>query len=406
MKNEKIRKIYKTIMLIIIVALVTFIVTSAFLYKKLGKTSKYTITTNISGINSELIKKINTVKTLLNKKYISETEEKDLIEGAIKGYVEGVGDEYTEYFTKEEMEEFMTETEGNYVGIGIYMVQNISDNTVVILSPIKNSPAEKAGLLPGDIISKVDGAEYTGEDFEKISTYIKGKPGTKVKLTIIRDEKELEFEVERQKIDLYPIESEILENDIGYINISSFDMEAGKKFKEAYNNLNKNNKLKGLIIDLRNNGGGVVDEAIEIADYMLEKDEIIFTTKDKSQNQTIEKSTKNPIIKMPIVVITNGHTASASEILAAALKENDKATIVGETTYGKGVIQELISLTDGSGIKITTEEYFTAKGNKINGIGITPDKEVKLPKEVESSYNLEKKDDTQLKEAIKILKNK
>ena len=403
MRNEKLKKAYKAIMLIIVVALVTFVLTSVFMYNKLGTTSKYT--SSLSGINTELLKKIYSLRTIIDSKYISEVNEKDLVNGAIKGYVEGLGDDYTQYFTKEEMEEFKTETEGNYVGIGIYMYQNTEDNTVVILTPIEGSPAEEAGILPGDIIKKVDGVEYTGEDFEKISTYIKGKEGSTVKLEIEREGKILDFEIERRKIDLYPIKSEVLENNIGYINITSFDEDSGKEFKNAYNELNKKG-IKSLIIDLRNNGGGIVDEALEIADYILEKNATILITKDKNENEVIEKSTKKPIIKVPIVALVNENTASASEILTAALKENGKATVVGEKTYGKGVIQELITLSDGSGIKITTEEYYTPNRNKINEVGITPDKEVSLPETVTSSYNIERKFDTQLKEAIRILENK
>lgn len=400
MKNQK--NIYNSIMLIVVVAIITFILTSVFVYNKIGATSVYA---NTKIINPELIRKIYSLEQIIEDKYISDIKEEDLINGAIKGYVEGLGDEYTEYFTKQEMEEFMTETEGNYVGIGIYMFQNTVDNTIVVLSPIENSPAEKAGILPGDIIKKVDGIEYTGEDFEKISANIKGKEGTKVKLTIQRQDKELEFEVERKKIDLYPVESEILENDIGYIKITSFDENSAKEFKNAFLELNKKN-IKSLIIDLRNNGGGILEEALEISDYILEKNETILITKDKQGNEKIEKSTKTPIIKMPVVVLTNGNTASASEIVAAALKENKKAIIVGERTYGKGVIQELITLNDGSGLKITIEEYYTPNKNKINKIGINPDKEVNLPEQIESSYNIERKYDTQLQESINILKNK
>lgn len=400
MNNSK--KIYKSIMLIVVVAIVTFILTSVFIYNKLGTTVGYR-TNQI--INPELARKVYILKQMIDQKYISDVDETDLINSALKGYVYGIGDEYTEYFTKQEMDEFKTETQGNYVGIGIYMFQNTKDNTIVILSPVEGSPAEKAGILPGDIIKEVDGIEYTGTDFDKISTYIKGKEGTTVKLGIERNGKKLEFEVERKNIDLYPIKSEVLENNIGYIDISSFDEGCSKKFKDVYNELNKKS-IKNLIIDLRNNGGGIVDEALEIADYILEKEDIILVTKDKSGKEEIEKSTKKPIVNVPIVILTNENTASASEILAAALKENNKATIVGEKTYGKGVIQELITLTDGSGLKITIEEYYTPNRNKINKVGITPDKEVALPVTVKSKLKVERKDDTQLQEAIKVLQNK
>lgn len=400
MKNSK--KVYKSIMLIIVVAIVTFILTTVFMYNKLGNTSAYA---NTQILSSDFVRKIYTLKSIINSEYISDVNEDDLIDGAIKGYVDGLGDEYTEYFSKEEMEAFETETEGNYVGIGIYMFKNTKDNTVVIITTLENSPAEKAGILPGDIIKKVDDVEYTAEDFEKIATYIKGKEGTTVKLEIERDGKILTFEVERKSIDLYPIKSEVLEGNIGYIKISSFDEDCAKKFKNVYTELSKNN-IKSLIIDLRNNGGGIVDEALEIADYVLEKDDIILITKDKNGKEEIEKSTKKPIINVPVVILTNENTASSSEILTAALKEHGKATVVGEKTYGKGVIQELITLTDGSGIKITTEEYYTPNRNKINEVGITPDKEVSLPETVTSSFNVERKYDTQLQEAIDVLKKK
>lgn len=403
MKNEKFKKIYKTIMLIIVVALVTFVTTSAFLYNKLGASS-YNIST-INGISSELIKKIYTIKSLIDKKYVSEVDETKLTEGAIKGYLEGLGDEYTEYFTKEEMEDFKADTEGEYVGIGIYMYLDTEENNVVVLYPIEGSPAEKAGMQTGDIIRKVDGVEYTGEDFDKIATYIKGEEGTKVKIEVERNGEKLTFDVERKSIDLYPIKSEVLENNIGYISITSFDLNSAKEFKSTYKELSKN-KISSLIIDLRNNGGGVLDEALEIADSMLEKDDIILITKDKDENEEIEKSKNKPTINIPVVVLTNENSASASEILVAALKDNKRATIVGEKTYGKGVIQELITLTDGSGVKITTEEYYTPNRNKINKVGIEPDKQVSLPDNVVSVYDVDSKYDTQLQEAIKILKNK
>lgn len=400
MGNNKARNVYRTIMLIVVVALITFVLTTVFVYKKVGTSTSI----NIPGISTDLINKLYTVRKIIDDEYVSEIKEEDLVDGAVKGYVEGLGDEYTEYFTKSEMDEFKSEVQGNYFGIGIYMMQNTKENNIVILYSIEGSPAEKAGLKTGDIIKKVDDTEFTGEDFEKVSTYIKGKEGTKVKIEVERKGERLTFEVERKKIDLYPIKSEVLQNNIGYIKISSFDDDCAKEFKQTYNELNKSNKLKGLIIDLRNNGGGIVDEALDMADLILDKDKIELISINKKGEEKIEKSKSNPVINIPIVVLVNGNTASASEIFAAALKENDKATIVGEKTYGKGVIQELISLRDGSGIKVTIEEYLTPNRNKINKVGITPDKEVTLPDTVTSIYNIEKKDDTQLQEAIKLFK--
>lgn len=398
MSKEK--KIYRTIMLIIVVALVTFILTTCVMsnntYKKDGSY------TNISE-NLKLNTKLNTIKKIINEDFLGEVDETKLTEAAIKGYVEGLDDEYTEYFTKEEMEEFKTETEGNYVGIGIYMLKNTKDNNIIVLSAIKGSPAEEAGLKTGDIIKKVNDKEYTAEEFEKIASDIKGKAGSKVKLEIQRGEETLTFEIERKKIELYPIESEVLENDIGYINISSFCEDCSSKFKENYDKLKKKN-IKSLVIDLRNNGGGIVDEALEILDSVLDKDSIMLITANKKGEEKIEKAKKKPTIEVPIVVLVNENTASSSEIFAAALKENNKAKIIGTKTYGKGVIQESITLSDGSGIKITTEEYYTPNRNKINKIGITPDIEVDLEEKTKNITEISRDQDTQLKKAIETLK--
>ena len=401
--NSKTNKdnVYKIIMLVVIVALVTFILTTVYMYNKFSTTlgKKY----NVTDTNVKMTSKINTVKGILDRDYLGEMDEQKLIEGAVKGYVSGTGDDYTEYFTKEEMEDFKQETEGNYVGIGIYMTKNTKNNTIVILGPIKGSPAESAGIKSGDIIKKVDGVEYTGDDYDKISSYIKGKSDTKVNIEIERDGKPISFEIERKNIELYPVESEVLEKNIGYISLSSFDEDCSKRFKESYDKLSKEN-IKSLIIDLRNNGGGIVDEALKIADFALDKDKKIITTVNKSGKETEEKSKKDKSISIPIVVLVNENTASSAEILAVALKENERATIVGTRTYGKGVIQELLTLPDGSGLKITIEEYYTPNHNKLNKEGVTPNVEVELPKSINNIYNVDKKDDTQLQKAIEILK--
>ena len=399
MKDKK--NFYKIIMLIIVVSLVTFIITTAFFYNKIDGTEKaYKV---FSGKNSRLELYIEKIRKIIDKDYLGEINEDNLIDGALKGYVAGLGDEYSEYFTKEEMEEFVTDTKGNYVGIGIYMTKDTENDGIVVIAPIDNSPAEKAGIKSGDIIRKVDDIEYTADDFDKIANNIKGKEGTKVKLEIERDGERLTIEVERQNVDLYPIKTKVINDNIGYMNLSTFDEKCSKEFLKQYKLLEEK-KIKALIIDLRNNGGGIVDGALEIADYILEKEQTILITKNKNGDEEIEKSKNDPEIKVPIVILTNKNTASASEILAAALKENNKATIVGEPTYGKGVIQELITLSTGAGLKITTEEYYTPNRNKINKVGIQPDYEVKLPEEVKNLYSIEEQEDTQLKKAVELLK--
>ncbi len=400
MNSKTGKKVYKIIMLIVVVAIVTFIVTTVLVYNYYSSsiTGRYS-----SSENTKLNAKINIINKILKNDYLGNIDEEKLINSAIKGYVDGIDDKYTEYYTKEEMEQMKTDTNGKYVGIGIYIMQDIENNNIVIISTIKGSPAESAGLKSGDIIEKIDENKITSEDFNNISSYIKEKNDTNVNIEIKRGEQILSFNVERKTIELHPIESEIVENNIGYINISSFDEDSAKEFKENFNKLNKEN-INSLIIDLRNNGGGIVDETLEILDYILDKDSIMMITVNKNNEEKVEKATKNPIINMPIVVLVNENTASSSEIFASALKENKKATIVGTKTYGKGLIQELLTLSDGSGIKITTEEYYTSSKNKINKVGITPDVEIKLPDNIESIYSIERKDDTQLRGAVDLLK--
>ena len=404
MKTESSRKIYKTFMLIIVVALVTFVVTTVVMYKKLPLLTKGQLESISSSRNIKLEAKLERIKKILDQDYLGDVNEDDLTEAAIQGYVAGLNDDYTQYFTKKEMEEFTAETEGNYVGIGEYMVKNSQTNEIVVAAPIEGSPAEAAGIQSGDVITKVDGNECNGDDFDKISSDIKGKEGTTVKIEIHRDKKTLTFDIVRTKIALYPVKSEALESNIGYIKLTSFDEECSEEFKEHYEKLKKNHHITSLVIDLRDNGGGIVDEAEDILEMILDKGSVMIITVNKKGEEEVDKVTKKAFINLPIVVLVNENSASASEIFASALKENNKATIVGTTTYGKGVIQELLTLSDGSGLKVTTDEYYTAKRNKINKIGIKPDVEVKLPNEKTSTYKLERKDDTQLKKAIETLK--
>lgn len=398
MKSEKTNKIYKIVMLVILTAIITFILTSILMYNVIGKQNVKTLNST-----SSIERTFENFKKFIEKKYIGTIDENKMIESAIKGYVEGIGDEYSEYITAEEMKEYMEETNGKYVGIGIYIANNIETNQIVVLMPMKDSPAEEAGIKAGDIITKIDGVEYKGEDLTKASNALKQEEGTKVKIEILRDEEKIELEVERRTIKINHIESEIIDDNIGYMQISTFDDGCYEEFEQKLEEL-KSKNVKSLIIDLRNNGGGIVEEAINIADLFVEKDKTLLITTGKDEQEQITKAKKGKTIDIPVVILVNENTASASEILAAAIKENcDKVNIVGKTTYGKGVIQTIFTLTDGSGLKLTTNEYFTPNHNKINKAGIKPDIEVEFPEE-ESIYTIEQEKDTQLQKAIEILK--
>ena len=403
MEEPKKFKTYKIIMLVILVAFITFLITSIGMYQYFTNDGFGKSLVAKSKENEELVETLDNYRRIIDKYYLGEIDEEKLKEGAIAGYIEGLGDEYTEYISKEDMEDYMADTTGNFVGVGIYMVEDTEANKIMVLAPIKGSPAEKAGIQPGDYIISVDGVTYTGEQMTEASNNIKGEEGSKVKIQILRDDETLEFELTRENIKVNPVEGEVLENNIGYIEFSSFDDGTAEEFKTKFQELEAQG-IKSLIIDLRNNGGGIVDEALEIANYILEKDSVILYEVDKDNNETVEKTIDDPIINMPIVVLTNENTASSSEILAGALKDHKKATIVGEKTYGKGVIQQLLTLPDGSGLKITSEKYLTPNRTEINKVGIEPDEKVELPESITNVLNVEKNDDTQLQKAIEILK--
>ena len=403
MEEKRGMKTYKVIMLVLLVAFITFILTTIGMYKYFTGTGFGKSLVSSSNANNEIANELNKYRKIIDKYYLGDVDEEKLKEGAIKGYIEGLGDKYSEYISKEDMEDYMADTTGNFVGIGIYMVQDTKSNKIMVLSPIKGSPAEKAGIQPGDYIISVDDVDYAGDQMSVAANKIKGEAGTTVKIKILRDSETKEYELKREKITVNPVEGKVLDNNIGYLEFSSFDDGTAEEFKNKYEELQKQG-ITSLIIDLRNNGGGIVKEALEIADYILNKDDVILYEVDKNDKETVEKSTNDPIINMPIVVLTNGNTASSSEILAGALKDHGKATIVGEKTYGKGVIQQLLTLPDGSGLKITSEEYLTPNKTKINGIGIEPNEQISLPDTVKNVLNVEEKDDTQLQKAIEILK--
>ena len=375
MEKEKKFKTYKIVMLVILVAFVTFLVTSIVMYQYFTNDGFGKSLVARADESEEIADSLKQYRKIIDKYYLGNIDENELKEGAIKGYVAGLGDEYTEYIPKEDMVDYMADITGDFVGVGIYMVQDTEVNRIMVLTPIKGGPAEKAGIQPGDYIIAVDGVQYTGEQMTEVSNKIKGEEGTTVKLEILRDGETLNFELKRENIKVNPVEGEVLENNIGYIEFSSFDEGTADEFKAKFEELQKQG-ITSLIIDLRNNGGGIVDEALQIANYILDKDSVILYEVDKNNNEEVEKTTDNPIINMPIVLLTNENTASSSEILAGALRDYGKATIVGTKTYGKGVIQQLLTLPDGSGLKITSEKYLTPNRTEINKVGIDPDEKL------------------------------
>ena len=393
--------VLKTIMTILTTALITFSVTYLWLYGRKENNGSTESTIGNAFLSDSLTTKLQSIRDKIEQEYIGEIDENKLKEYAVKGYVAGLNDTYSAYYTAEEMEEFTSDTLGSYVGIGVYITKNEEANELVIYNTIKNSPAEEVGLKSGDIIINVDGEDCDGNDFETITDKIKGKSGTKVSIKILRDEQELSFEIVRREVQIIRVSSKVINDNIGYIYISSFDGNVYKQFKEEYDQLVKD-QIKYLIVDIRNNGGGLVDEALDIAELFTEKGQTLLIEADNKQNEekTIKKKDKE--INMNVALLVNEYSASASEILAGILKDNvENATVIGSTTYGKGVIQSVYQLSDGSGLKITTNEYFTPNHDKINGVGIEPDIVID---EYDFDGTLDEENDIQLKKAIETLR--
>lgn len=408
MEDKKIarQRVYKVIMLVVLTAVITFMTTTIFLYREYGdyialeKSANGSSSTDTEA-ESTISATLKMFKNLIKSKYIYDVDNIKLVDGALKGYIDALGDPYTTYLTKEEMEEFTEEASSEYVGIGIY-VSNVDDQ-ILIVGVMKDSPALEAGIQAGDIIKKVNGVEYSGAQLSEATSVLKGKEETNADVTILRNDEEKTVTVTRKKITVEHVASQMIDNDIAYIEISSFDSGVADSFERQLKEL-LNKGAKKIIIDVRSNGGGIVDEATQIADLFIDKGKSILITKGKNDSEKVTTAENDPIVKnIPVAILTNESTASASEILAGALKDQYGATLVGKTTYGKGVIQTLYSLQDGSGIKITTDEYYTPNHNQINKKGLTPDYEVDLTVGEDGYYETSIDKDAQLLKAREIL---
>ena len=315
--------------------------------------------------------------------YYKDINDEDLLNGAYKGLVSGLGDPYSSFMTADEYESWKASAVGEYSGAGITFSEDKNGNYVVV-GVSKNSPAEKAGIKTGDYILEVVGKTY--DDMELLANAIRGKEGTKVKIKYYSDSKEKEVTLKREKIAQESVEYKILSGNIGYIKLTSFIKSSYDDFKTALSELEKKN-VKGLILDLRDNGGGLVNTCIEIADEFLDEG-IVTYVEDKNKKRNEYKS-EDGKTDLKTVTLVNENSASCSEILAAALKDNG-IKIVGNKTFGKGVIQSTMELSDGSALKLTIMQYFSPKGNVINEKGVTPDYEIKNAENSSKDEQLEK----------------
>ena len=351
-------------------------------------------------------KKLQAIEAVLKDYYVGDIDEQKLEEGIYKGFVAGGGDAYTNYYTSDEYASFKEKSSGMYAGIGIQMTLQTYDNSIEVTEVFEGSPAEKAGIKPKDRIIKAAGKRVTGDEFEILPTLVKGTPGTTVDITVYRpsEEKNYDFTIERASVASPTVYFRMLDNEVGYIQIKQFEAVTYDQFKVALDKLKKE-KAKGLVLDLRDNPGGLLNIVEQIADELVPEG-IIVSTKDK-QGKGSEYYADSKYTDIPMVVLINGNSASASEVLAGALKDYSRAELIGTTTFGKGVVQTIIPLSDGSAIKLTTSQYFTPSGVCIQGIGIAPDYEVKLSTEkILKGRELTDTEDDQLQTAIKVVKEK
>lgn len=362
----------------------------------------YNLTALLYGrVSKDKYAKINFLESYVKANYLYGVTDEELEIGELKGVVASLKDPYSEYLTKDEYDSLTATTSGKFYGIGVF-ISNQSDDLITVISPIKDSPADKAGIKAGDKIIKIDGKEYTSSQINEAMKAMRGKKGTGVNITILTPEtnKTKDLTIIRDEIKEETIISKNL-NGIGYLGITQFSEDTSKDFKKELDKL-KSQGIRGIVIDLRGNPGGIVDTAAEVADEILPEGMIVYA-KDKDHKKVFEFKSKSEYTDLPLSVLINQGSASASEILAGAVRDYDRGQIIGQKSFGKGIVQSAVRFPRGDGIKLTTSEYFSPKGINIHKKGIVPDIEVELPKDITGIGIEHLNEDLQLQKAIEVL---
>lgn len=355
----------------------------------------------ISGIGlNDAEEKLTKIRGLIDDHYLGEVEEDQLEEGIYKGYLAGLGDPYSVYYDEEETQELYESSQGEYSGIGVVISQDINTGTITMVQVYEGSPAEKAGLMDNDVLYKVGKVEVTGMDLSEVVGYIKGEKGTSVELTVLRGDENEEVTVTavRDQIEAKTVDYRMLEDQIGYLAVTEFDSVTYDQYAEALENLQQQG-MQGLVVDLRNNPGGNLQTVCDMLDLVLPEGVIVYT-EDRDGKRNTATSDEEHQLNVPMAVLVNGNSASASEIYAGAIQDYGIGTIVGTQTYGKGVVQQIFDLGDGTSVKLTIAEYYTPDGRNINGEGIKPDVEVEYKRNEQNPDA-----DNQLETALETLKN-
>ena len=346
--------------------------------------------------------KVNEINTYIDNYYYFDIDPEVQEESFYDGIMNGLDDPYSVYYTKEEYQDLLEDNSGEYFGVGAVVTQDATMK-VTVVRPIKGSPAEAAGVKADDVIVEVDGTEITDQELSLVVEMIRGEKGTTAHIKVYRpsEDKYIEFDIQRAEVENVSVDYRMLDNKVGYISVTQFYENTPKEYKEAVEDLEKQG-AKGLIVDLRDNPGGLLNAVVDMCAYTLDGGNIV-TTKDRNGKVTSSfDDNDDHCIDIPMVVLVNGNSASASEIFAGAMKDTDTAELVGTTTFGKGIVQSILPLSDGTAIKITVSKYFTPGGNDIHEIGIDPDYEVEL-QDRSNAVNLDYEDDLQLQKAEEVI---
>ena len=356
---------------------------------------------------SKVSEKEEAIYNTIDDYYLNEIDNDKIQNGIYKGMVDSLGDPYTVYYNTEEYKQFTSSSSGTYSGIGVAVSQNVTTGAITIVKTFKKGSGEKEGMKPGDVIYKVEGKKIEGLELSKVVSMIKGEEGTFVKVTVLRDGKEIEFNLERKKLEVDTVNYRMEDRSgkkIGYISVSEFDEVTASQFKSAISELSKEG-MEGLVIDLRDNPGGLLDVTCEMLDRMIKKGLLVYTV-DKYGKRVDEDATDSDSFDKPVAILVNGNSASASEVFSGAMKDYKAATLVGTKTFGKGIVQSIVPFGDGTAMKVTVSKYYTPNGVNIHGTGIEPDVVVELSKDATKNGKYDRKYDNQLDKALDVVVDK
>lgn len=353
--------------------------------------------------NYKMLSKLKLLEVCVEEFYLNDYDAEQIEDSVYSGFMEGLDDPYSVYYTKEEYEQLQEEDAGEYQGIGVTVYKDNKSGYVVIEQVMKDQPAYNAGVENGDIIIAVDGTDTSEITLTETVNRIKKSENETITLQLLRDTETLELKVKRSNVKLETVSYEMKEDKIGYISVSSFIETTDEDFIAAVDDLEKQG-MKGLVIDFRDNGGGLLDSCINMVSRIIPKDKMVLYTEDKKGSKEEFNSNSDEVLEVPMVILVNGNTASASEVMTGCLKDYGVAQVLGSQTFGKGIVQNIIPLSDGSAIKMTIWKYYTPKGNDIHEKGIEPDVKMEYTEEEWKEVSRGKAEDTQLEKAISMLK--